>query len=146
MTTLHKHHIVPKHAGGTDDPSNLVLLTIEEHAMAHKKLFELYGRWQDEVAYLGLLGMIGQEEITKRKQSEGGKYTSKNYPEQKSIAGKALWAKPGMRDHLSEKRKEQSAMGNNTMQNKKQKRVCCLFCKKETAVNTLRSNHKNCKW
>jgi len=24
----HKHHIIPKHIGGTDDPSNLIELTI----------------------------------------------------------------------------------------------------------------------
>jgi len=62
-TILHKHHIVPKHAGGTDDPSNLIYLTVEQHAEAHKKLFEQYGRWQDELAWKGLSGQIGKEEI-----------------------------------------------------------------------------------
>ena len=38
----HKHHIIPKHMGGTDDPSNLIELTVEEHAEAHKILFEKY--------------------------------------------------------------------------------------------------------
>lgn len=32
----HRHHKVPRHMGGTDDPDNLVLLTIEEHAEAHR--------------------------------------------------------------------------------------------------------------
>ena len=50
----HKHHIIPKHMGGTDDPSNLVELTVEEHAEAHRKLFEEHGRWQDELAWKGL--------------------------------------------------------------------------------------------
>jgi hypothetical protein len=59
----HKHHIVPKHMGGTDDPSNLVYLTIEEHAEAHKNLWETYGKIEDKVAYLGLLNMIDREEI-----------------------------------------------------------------------------------
>jgi len=27
----HKHHIIPKHMGGSDDPENLIELTIEEH-------------------------------------------------------------------------------------------------------------------
>ena len=61
----HKHHIIPRHAGGSDDPSNIVELTTEEHALAHKKLFFIYGRWQDELAYLGLSGQIGKEEITR---------------------------------------------------------------------------------
>jgi len=59
----HKHHIIPKHAGGTDDPSNIVLLTIEEHAKAHKELYKKYSRWQDKIAYEGLSGQIGKEEI-----------------------------------------------------------------------------------
>ena len=42
----HKHHIIPKHIGGTDDPSNLIELIIPEHAEAHRKLYEEYGRWQ----------------------------------------------------------------------------------------------------
>jgi hypothetical protein len=59
----HKHHIIPKHIGGTDDPSNLVELTIPEHAEAHKVLYDKYGRWQDQLAYRALSGMIGKEEI-----------------------------------------------------------------------------------
>ena len=42
-TIYHVHHIVPRHMGGTDDPSNLIKLTIEEHAEAHKKLWEKHG-------------------------------------------------------------------------------------------------------
>jgi hypothetical protein len=69
----HKHHIIPKHAGGTDEPDNLIDLTIEEHAEAHKKLFEEFGRWQDELAWKGLSGTIGKEEIITRLQLEGVK-------------------------------------------------------------------------
>ena len=50
----HLHHIIPRHAGGTDDPSNLVELTPEEHAEAHRKLWEEHGRWQDYCAWMGL--------------------------------------------------------------------------------------------
>lgn len=50
----HKHHIVPKHAGGSDHPSNIIELTIEEHAEAHKILYEQHGRIQDKMAWVGL--------------------------------------------------------------------------------------------
>jgi hypothetical protein len=59
----HKHHIIPKHIGGTDDPSNLIELTIEEHANAHRLLYEKYGRIEDKFAWLGLSGQIGKDDI-----------------------------------------------------------------------------------
>ncbi|MDA8915473.1 HNH endonuclease [bacterium] len=58
----HKHHIVPKHMGGTDDKSNLQKLTIKQHADAHKKLYEQHGHWQDKVAYETLSGQHDRKE------------------------------------------------------------------------------------
>lgn len=60
---LHKHHIVPRYMGGTDDPDNLVELTIEEHAEAHRILYEQHGRWQDKVAWQGLAGLMDHQDI-----------------------------------------------------------------------------------
>lgn len=57
------HHIIPKHMGGTDDPSNLIELTVEEHAEAHRLLYEKYGRVQDRRAWMGLSKMMTGEEI-----------------------------------------------------------------------------------
>lgn len=65
----HKHHIIPKHIGGTDDPSNLVELTVSEHAEAHRILWEQHGRYQDYYAWQGLSGQIGKEELIKKIQS-----------------------------------------------------------------------------
>jgi len=36
-----KHHIVPKCIGGTDDPSNLVMLTYKEHRVCHCLLIKM---------------------------------------------------------------------------------------------------------
>jgi hypothetical protein len=61
--------------GGSDDPSNLIELTIEEHAEAHRLLYEQYGNWQDKVAWQGLLGLVGHEDIMqemyKARQGQG---------------------------------------------------------------------------
>lgn len=54
----HKHHIIPRHAGGTDDPSNLVELTIEDHAIAHEVRYRMHGDDRDRVAALMIRGQI----------------------------------------------------------------------------------------
>jgi hypothetical protein len=59
----HKHHIIPKHMGGTDNPDNLVELTVEEHAEAHRLLYEEYNRIQDKRAWLGLARIMSGKEI-----------------------------------------------------------------------------------
>jgi hypothetical protein len=46
------HHIVPKHIGGTNEITNLVLLTFREHYLAHYILWRIYKRPQDKIAYL----------------------------------------------------------------------------------------------
>jgi hypothetical protein len=86
MSIYHKHHIIPKHMGGTDHPSNLVELTIEEHAEAHRKLFEEHGRWQDEIAWKTLSGQISNAEAIKMAQSfsNKGKKLSKETKEKLS--------------------------------------------------------------
>jgi len=69
----HIHHIIPKYLGGTDDPSNLIELTVEEHAEAHRLLYEQHDNWQDRIAWLALSGRIGREEILRMKQGMGMK-------------------------------------------------------------------------
>lgn len=60
---MHKHHIIPKHAGGTDDPENLVYLSVKEHAIAHAKLYLEHGNLKDYLAYKGLRKQIGKEDF-----------------------------------------------------------------------------------
>ena len=64
MNIYHYHHIVPKHMGGTDDESNLVKLSIQEHAQAHKDLYDKYGKWQDYLAWQSLSGQITHAEAS----------------------------------------------------------------------------------
>ena len=72
----------------TDDESNLILLTIEDHAEAHRVLYEKYGHWQDEIAWKGLSGQITNAEATKQVQrlSNLGKKQSKETIEKRRKA------------------------------------------------------------
>lgn len=69
----HKHHIIPRHMGGSDDPNNLIELTVEEHAEAHRFLFETYGKVEDYIAWKTLSGQIGKDEALTLARSIGGK-------------------------------------------------------------------------
>ena len=72
MSTIyyHKHHIIPEHMGGTDDPENLIEVTVEQHALLHKQLWEDLGHWQDYAAWQGLSGRMGKEELIRFIQSK----------------------------------------------------------------------------
>lgn len=74
----HKHHIIPKHEGGTDNPENIVHLTVPEHAEAHRELYEKNGKIEDYLAWKGLSGIIGKEEIIKELMIANGKMCGNN--------------------------------------------------------------------
>jgi hypothetical protein len=60
----HIHHIVPKYMGGTDEPNNLVKLPLWAHAEVHRRLFEVYGNIEDDIASRMLSGKTeGVEEL-----------------------------------------------------------------------------------
>ena len=69
----HKHHIIPKHMGGSNSKDNLVELSIEEHADAHKKLWEKYGHQEDYLAWQGLSGLMTKEELVKEMLKMAGR-------------------------------------------------------------------------
>jgi hypothetical protein len=75
----HIHHIIPKHMGGTDDPSNLIELSRKEHAKAHMKLYEQYGKKEDLGAYYLLTGQT--DEAAKISSSLGGTVQGKRNAE-----------------------------------------------------------------
>lgn len=69
-TYVEKHHIIPKHAGGSDDQTNLVFLIYEDHILAH------YIRWiefkdpKDKIAYSVMSNQI--VDIRKERARLGG--------------------------------------------------------------------------
>lgn len=74
--------------GGTDDESNLIELTIEQHAQEHWNLFCMYSRWEDEVAYRSLSGQINNYEAQQ---------------EARRNAQYIRWSKKGAREEQSKK-------------------------------------------
>lgn len=63
MAIYHDHHIIPKHMGGTDDPENIVRVSVEKHAELHYQLWEDLGDYRDWLAWNGLKGLMSHDEI-----------------------------------------------------------------------------------
>jgi len=76
--------------GGTDDPQNIKNLTPLEHAEAHKKLYEEYGKIEDYLAWKGLEGFLGKEEIIYQLMVENGKKLGKRMMDEKK--GFLIWS------------------------------------------------------
>ena len=67
----HTHHIIPKHMGGTDDASNLIELSVEEHAEAHRVLWEEHGNIYDKVAWMSLSNQMSLDSAQMEAKREG---------------------------------------------------------------------------
>ena len=100
MDIKHKHHIIPKHMDGTNDKSNIVELTIEEHAQLHKKLYEEHGHWEDKIAWKTLSGQITNKEANRLKRIE---------------SNKERWADPEFKERISKKISEAHKKLNKTI-------------------------------
>ena len=81
--------------GGTYESSNVVLLTINQHAAAHKSLYHKHGKREDWIAWKALSGQIGKKKLTdeletlrRERISEGLKgRTVSDEPRQKISSG-----------------------------------------------------------
>ena len=155
MTIYHKHHIVPKHAGGSNAPSNIVSLTIEEHSEAHRVLFETYGRWQDKIAWHVLSGQLGVHEarIEAVRNSRMGTHHTAESKRKMSVSRIGI--------PLSDKTKlamSKAKTGNNNpnfgiplskeqkqiiSETQKYKKVSCVFCRAVTNPGNLGRWHKH---
>jgi hypothetical protein len=86
----HGHHILPKHFGGKDEKSNIIELTIDEHAEVHRLMFEKFNLKEDWLAYAGLIKMIGKEEIIKEAMKIGSSKAGKIAGKKSKESGRLL--------------------------------------------------------
>ena len=147
----HKHHIVPRHMGGSDDPSNLIELTVEEHADAHRKLWEQYSNIKDYCAWKGLEGTIGKEEIVRLLMDPTGRVHTE---ETKQKISKSQLGKP---KHTEESKENLKQFRTGTKQSEETKRKIseaglgntrCLGYKhtEETKSKVSKSLEGNKRW
>lgn len=107
---LHKHHITPKHAGGTDTDDNLTYLTEREHRIAHYLLWKIHNNYKDYCAAIFLKASIFIPLEEKIKYcSKGGIAGSKIQMEncigihQKNKQLQTEWASLGGKSHTGKK-------------------------------------------
>jgi hypothetical protein len=120
MEIYHTHHIVPRHAGGTDDPENLVRVTVEEHAELHFARYLQYGELGDWLAAYSLSGQISHAEATAEARRD---WISKN-PDHHANAGRIGGKAPASEKAKSIAKKVAAVTGskpwwNNGLNNKR---------------------------
>ena len=84
----HKHHIIPRYEDGSDDPSNIVELTVTQHAMWHFAEWQRKGNKEDFLAWKGLTGTMKIDEMAIELMRIGGSKSGKS-------TGKSLGEKYG---------------------------------------------------
>lgn len=104
--------------GGTDDPNNIIELSVEEHAEAHFELYQKHGKQEDYLAWKSLARQIGCEQIFAETSRIGGlknKGKSKTEDHKSKISdsntgNKSHWQKG---DFKTKKLKLSKSMKNN---------------------------------
>lgn len=184
-----RHHIIPVCMGGTNDKTNLVLLTPEEHWVAHLLLVKIYPgnkslifacqamsmtggntsrqtnkmfgwirkKYSNEMSILRKGRAISEEQKKKISATLKGRPTphqlgEKNVSKRLEVAKKISDSNKGKkRLPLSAETKQKISTANKGRtgvkgdNNSARRRVCCIVCKKETAVPNLGRDHKKCK-
>ena len=104
----HKHHIIPRYMGGTDEPENIVEVTVTQHAMFHFCNYQLWGNEEDKIAWRGLSGLITPDEVALKAMVLGGRNGGNKSKENKTgVCGRSI-----------EKMREDGRKGGTTQGNR----------------------------
>ena len=94
------HHIVPKCIGGTDEKTNLVLLTAEEHWVAHLLLVKMYPNVPQLVYACQAMSMVGSNRMGRTTNKMFG-WIRRKYAESVSIRQQGVLKPQEVRDKIS---------------------------------------------
>ncbi len=104
----HIHHITPRHAGGSDDASNLIEVSVTEHIMWHFTRWQLYGNYKDKVAYKFLANAPDATEENERMRLALAQEAYDNLPEE-------YWIQKGKNISAAKRRPDRVAKVSATM-------------------------------
>ena len=79
---FHKHHLIPKYAGGGNNPDNLVRVNIAMHAFLHALRYAEKGDIRDLKAAEGLLKIKPRQEIVRELSSLTRRFTGKTHTQE----------------------------------------------------------------
>ena len=99
----HKHHIIPRHMGGTDDPSNIVEVSVEEHAELHLSLYLAHGKYEDWVAYHALSGQMEVEDLLLERARLGARHPNVRSEETNKKRSLSMQGRRQSSSHLAAK-------------------------------------------
>jgi hypothetical protein len=78
---IHKHHIIPKHRGGTNEKTNIIKVSLTKHIMFHYCEWNLHKKRADYVAWKRLSGNLKDIELVQQKLIIGGEKGGKKTKE-----------------------------------------------------------------
>ena len=67
---FHRHHVIPRHLGGSNNPDNLVLLHPYDHAIAHFVRWKMFGTGAQVAWNKGQKGLTKWDDDAKARHSE----------------------------------------------------------------------------